>query len=661
MSRPSRSLAGRMASEESGAVLVFALVFLSLFGVAVASLLGFAETSFRATIAVRGQRADAYAADGAVDGAINRVRSSLEEGRDPILGLGCTDTSVPSNGLTVTVACQGKSGSGVSTGANPLSKPKHAILTLGTSGSEVGIEQKSNATLKIHGDVFSNSTIENNGGAGSVTAVDGVVSALGACTGSGAITSTSPPLRCSNTGGGAIPADGVDPNYPPASPTPPAPAAVPSCPASKIVTFTPGTYTDAGALNSLFASCSGALYHFPAAATGTGVYYFDFRGSGAHLWTIQDENANVVGGTPNGWAPAPPRPAVPAPGGCKTESDPGANHGVQFVFGGDSRFELKSGTVELCAEPNVASQQIAFYGPESGSAVPVSLTQVPAGWGSVVRFTNPQNALVVDGLLTSDALLNGPNPLGSITLNTFAPAIPAATIVTGATLRVAHGESSTSQIGTVTATVTPGTGPPIAVSPSEGTLLHTDSFDLMALGLSPNPSALTGLTVTYDATRVSGSPIAQLDGIALDITYETLVYRAESGCIVTGGYPGTGCAVIDASGTKSALIFQGTVYVPAAAVDVKINNASMKVFGRGIICRILGIHVTPSAAYSGDTAFLPDNTARADRTVVFTACLAGVPRLRAVAKINDLGGLFPGQTVQIESWSVLPASSSGPC
>ncbi|MBI4729746.1 MAG: hypothetical protein HY775_09650 [Acidobacteria bacterium] len=655
--------ARRLARDDSGVVLVLALVFLSLFGLAIASLLGFADASFRATMAVRDQRADVYAADGGLDGAINRVRGAIEEGRDPVLGINCDDTEMPSNDMTVTVRCEGEPGSGLGVGANPLSKPKHAILTLGTDPTEVGIEQTSNATLNVGGSIFSNSTIQNSGGAQAVLAVDGTVSATSTCTPESKISTTDPPLRCSNTGGGAIPADGTDPGYTPATTGPPPVQAVPSCSAEQIVQFQPGTYTDAGAMKNLFETCEGAVYLFNPAPDGVGVYYFDFQNPGSHTWEIEDASASIVGGTPKDWSPVPPRPAVPIPGGCKTEDDYPRAHGVQFIFGGDSRLELEAGSMEICPEPTSLSQQIAIYGLTTGSSVPIPAALVPTAYAGVVRFTSPINALLIDGLLTSDAALDDSNRTGSITLQSFLPAVPADATITSATLRIAHRESpNPDNVETLAATVTPGTGSPVALTPSVSGSMHTDSFDLLAAGMSNTGSALAGIGVRYDAEVKSGkTATARLDGIRIDVTYQPLAFRAQSGCVVQRPYPEDGCAFIETEGAQATLVVQGTVYAPAAAIDIELTNASTQVFRRGVISRIFRASVTPSAGFTDPVVRLLEDEVRADRVVRFTACVGGAPRLEAVVRFNDLGGLFPGQVVVVDSWSVRPAGTPGPC
>lgn len=64
----------RIRNDESGQILVMALGFLAFIGVIAVFLLDYAATNLRATATFRTVRAVEYAGDGAVDGAINKLR-----------------------------------------------------------------------------------------------------------------------------------------------------------------------------------------------------------------------------------------------------------------------------------------------------------------------------------------------------------------------------------------------------------------------------------------------------------------------------------------------------------------------------------------------------------------------------------------------------------
>ncbi|MGH9042614.1 MAG: hypothetical protein ACRDZ3_20560 [Acidimicrobiia bacterium] len=77
----------RIRSEENGQVLVLALAFITFVGVVGVVLLNYATTNVKATVALRPVRSVEYAADGAIDGAINKLRhnpfsATCASGRD---------------------------------------------------------------------------------------------------------------------------------------------------------------------------------------------------------------------------------------------------------------------------------------------------------------------------------------------------------------------------------------------------------------------------------------------------------------------------------------------------------------------------------------------------------------------------------------------------
>jgi len=62
--------------DETGQVLLIALAFLTFVGVIGVTLLSYATTNVRATVSLRQLRSAEFAADGAVDGAINKLRNA---------------------------------------------------------------------------------------------------------------------------------------------------------------------------------------------------------------------------------------------------------------------------------------------------------------------------------------------------------------------------------------------------------------------------------------------------------------------------------------------------------------------------------------------------------------------------------------------------------
>src|SRR3954454_22982603 len=66
----------RAQPNDRGATLLMALVFITVVAVVVGAILSFVDSSMRATVAVRAQAAQAAAADGAAQLALNDMRQS---------------------------------------------------------------------------------------------------------------------------------------------------------------------------------------------------------------------------------------------------------------------------------------------------------------------------------------------------------------------------------------------------------------------------------------------------------------------------------------------------------------------------------------------------------------------------------------------------------
>ena len=110
--------------DEGGQALLIALAFLIFFGLVIAVILGFAEASVRATVNLREQRAVVYAADGAMDGAIQYGRWNLEVGA--FGKVPCVTYSATLNEKIAAVTC-------VSVG-NPLRDDRRVQFTASVDG-----------------------------------------------------------------------------------------------------------------------------------------------------------------------------------------------------------------------------------------------------------------------------------------------------------------------------------------------------------------------------------------------------------------------------------------------------------------------------------------------------------------------------------------------
>ena len=157
-----------------------------------------------------------------------------------------------------------------------------------------------------------------------------------------------------------------DPGYAPETTTVPARRTVPAnaaanCP-GKVMTFQPGFYDDAAALSDLMEGngpCKDSVWWFQP-----GVYYFDFLNTGSHQWLLK--NGHLLAGTPvdGGGTPlAAPVQPVSVPGGCDNPIHSPTAVGVQFIFGGDSQFQLAGdANAEICGTYHADRPPLAVYG-----------------------------------------------------------------------------------------------------------------------------------------------------------------------------------------------------------------------------------------------------------------------------------------------------------
>jgi hypothetical protein len=290
----------------------------------------------------------------------------------------------------------------------------------------------------VRGNVFSNSTI-NVDSAGAVPTMvaapdgtSGTIQARGGCEGTGF---GGPNTTCTDPGWDFSDGKGRDPGietpakYPLPSLSGLSVQSVPSTSecsnARKLVTFSPGIYTDAKALNDLFASsaCKTATFWFKPDDHGTpndtsddttGRYYFDFRNSATsnqcgtsswldfipdltqnttHQWCIAGAaddygGQHVVGGTPYGWAPtADPTTKLLELIPGKAGAGPGTFFGLfpqptAFVNGDDCPGSTDAASLTACGkEIDGKTVNYAFAAGKTGSSIWMSNAspKVPRG------------------------------------------------------------------------------------------------------------------------------------------------------------------------------------------------------------------------------------------------------------------------------------------
>lgn len=636
--------------DERGTSLVLALAFITLFGVGAGVLAQFGAVSFQTVKSVRDQRAAVYAAQGAVDTAIDFVRGNSSLGTN---GGSCPTLSFPAaagHAINATCAGQAPAGGGGGSGA---SFPSQALLTMAT-GSEDGITVGSTlpGNVKIGGPVFSNSGINANSifNQGGIDSGNYPLIARGSCQGN----ITGKDAQC-DVGPGGHP-EGNDPNYPSPLSVIPARQNVPPCPAAtnKIITFSPGFYDDEASLTNLTnGGCKNAVLWFQP-----GAYYFDFDlanyGTG-NVWFIADPSINIVGGTPKGWSTtSATRPVIPSPGACKVDTDPAPNTGVQFVWGGDSQWLFAAGNTELCASPDGNGRELVLYGQKTGNATPTTTTYKPtaftptAGWASPLSPSNALNA--IDNVVTT-ANLSGAGKTASMTFNGYGTnAIPAGSVITSVQLRVAHRESSPTSVNTLTATVN-GNGANCSIPITARTTLGTDP--LYNVSCITTAAQLSTLNVVYAGKlNSSGSPASalDLDGLEVVVNYTAPALRAQSGCILLpGGILGGNGACSFVALTSifgGGFYLNGTVYAPLARLDLELTFATKVQATRGIIVRAIALYDPPSISTISTNISVPPSV----RSVVFIGQVDGVRRVRAVVNYTDTP--TAGSQAVVSNWAV---------
>lgn len=603
--------------DDRGAALPLVLVLVTVVAVVLGAVLSFAETSVRTTVNLRDQASAAYTADGALQAAINEIRNSGFTGAPGQHCFGASDTlTLPS--------FDGTDSAAVSCTTDPAkvliqcpslsacNRPGNAILTLGTGGEDgVTIQQPTGSSFRVHGIVYSNSTINVvNGSLDTNTAVY----ARGTC--SGTIRST--PAASCRYGGSSL---GADPGYAPALTSVPPYRKVPSCGGS-VVTFQPGYYDDAAGLSTLMSNsspCKNSVWWFTP-----GTYYFDFHNgaavrppslpAGTDVWTI--DSGRLVAGTPvdaSGRILAAPPASATIPGACDNPIDDAKAQGVQFVFGGDSQLAVKAGQAEICGTYSGTKPPVTLYGLTSGAESPVTATYPPTAVtpGDFSGATVPLLS-TVDG---KGATWPAPKSGGSATLAAtgFAPATapPAGTILKAAKLRVVHSNDRGAKNDSRTVQFTPAGGATAAFglsSPADGSV-STEEFDVTGqLAQTVYDGTFTGAQLNYSAT-VKHDGTEQVDALQLDLTYTPPALRAESGCTQLVYTSSSACALVTSvNNSGNRFYVQGTTYAPKAVLDVTLNNATEPIFRFGVIARSLQVKLTGSVTFTGAVIEVPDDS-----------------------------------------------------
>jgi hypothetical protein len=323
-------------------------------------------------------------------------------------------------------------------------------------------------------------------------------------------------------------------------------------------------------------------------------------------------------------------PAVP--GGCRHELDPGWTDGVQFVFGGDSHVNLKSGKLELCNQQSTTHQEIVLYGLRGATPPPPQSATLTATAAAGANWTNPGNGTTIDNSTATTAFSGTTSASRSLTLSGFGPTpnIDPASTNFGVTMRVAHSETSTSRINSRQVAIKDATGATTycTVTVNSSSSLTTQTMTVPA-GCLTIARLTAGIQATYTvgyqcSSSCSSTATAALDGIDFTATWTPPAVSggglaAGSGCVTQvpyynppGASPGPdhapgyngACALVKVArdGTDGGhfpriVAFWGTVYAPSAALDLPVDVLTVPVFNRGVVARMmmLGYNIATDA------------------------------------------------------------------
>jgi len=420
---------------EGGSALVIALIMIAVVAVVLLALLSYTGTSIRASASVRASRQTMYAADGAVEAAIQHVRNnpeigySVDENGDPVPSC---DFDLPAQGAqpAVHVECEGQTASmRLGEGSVAADQPLYSILTLGRRANqqpnlndesyfwspnswfdfggkgEVGLYYNPAlglfgfggspaATAYLKGGVFSNSTIVASKGSlkiadepdGSPGGSFKVRQSCGIPDGGQIIvepSGTNPNCQVigypASGGGYGTDGQGVDPNYPSRIDLQGLPPlrSVPVCdPAKELVKFEPGWYNDAKALSELMRDCDGIDHDG------------DGKDDGADFWfrpgLYYFDFRNTTGDAPCTDNPRPHQWCI-----GQGESNPHIVGGTPLANDGGEWVEnpgIVTETRDITFGTATSSQAVAgtddFVNKDNGRSIDNALTQASFGAGS---------------------------------------------------------------------------------------------------------------------------------------------------------------------------------------------------------------------------------------------------------------------------------------
>jgi hypothetical protein len=391
----------RERRDQDGFALIAVLAVIAITAVTIGALLGMMLTAIKITENQQRDARQARAADGAVTAAINQLRMNQTNAVDACLpgvpasaGLVLTfKSSERTDGATV--KCRTAADElGASAGEIKLSGSEYQgaflwktwpwpSLQPSINTAKPTLVHKGASALKFNGNLSSQGgaaplrdpagtpALDVRGGYEQATQGIGAAAGSGGSCGalSGATADAATTVRASagtKCGGPLLVPVSATQDYPidPSTPTSPDPSALTDCPASSVITFSPGKYDqyDVSTLNKWFGrgddSCKNKTFYFPYGRYWFDANTFDVNAFDAktlisgdpvpdpsqHALIFDNPSSAFVFGKANGWDPAGAgATAANFPKAC----DP-ANPGASIILSGRTEFRHLAGRLAVC-------------------------------------------------------------------------------------------------------------------------------------------------------------------------------------------------------------------------------------------------------------------------------------------------------------------------
>lgn len=638
----------RQMREDTGMMLVIALLVITTVALVTGALLTHGWTNFRATVGLRGVAGTSYAADAAAKVAINNLRlgATAPGWVDPTFpgawdswvytnnadGTGCFGAlgELPADDLMLNnvypaagdqtsassarVECSPVpgtglfgGGAGVVIGDDPTDAFARALTTVGTSDT-IGVTGVAGhgitvnplgtggeAPLPIRGGVASRSFITVESGS---LVTDGYVHAQGSCTGDIVA---------------GVDENNVEQRFCDAAGTVPLPA-TPTSPLSSVPTyrdpadyassceFQPGFYNNASELSSAVNGCGTA--HF-----NSGAYYFDFvdeEHGGNNVWSI---TTNLIGGEMTS--------DTTIPGRCRSPINNASVTGVQFVFGSNSRITVSdTAHVELCGPSNGGDAPMTLYQQQSDSTPPASppISNVAAstateksGNGGGFKWTTstrvpvgatPQAAIAAADASNLTYLVAGNNDDVGLDLQNFAglSGIPAGSDITSAQLRVRYAKTSARNL---TVTVKDETPANIVVSPPDGSGWGSANVaDQLRTALQDGAFTPTMPTLEVRLLDAAKNDTLMIDAIQLSVSYTPPSLRESTDVMFINAPAGN---------FHGEFVVQGATFAPTGYVRLVPGSfdTALVAFRWGLVAMGVDFKAQPSQEFGYPLVSIP--------------------------------------------------------